>query len=667
MKTNLFLGVEGWLSICVAHLLSTLSSVKLNLSGKFSISNNLLFRGVTVLFPNDASISSLIRKNKGDKVSTVGPPKVEEAKNRKKMSYMQKKKLQQLSEEQNYTTVSGEVLMQRISDFKFDELQSNRGLLIALHAKSFPMGLELWNRMDHAWVLSISCFVAVFGVQWVTGLFRTISTSVLRKHQLSPVDWKLELQEQAQDSGRFLILFLFFLTFSQIVLLGWSCSITKPLASRTKLLGGQIPLFSFMIGVTAGLFTLSFSYSPLQDGEYSPSFFQRFGIEFQRSMDELAVRLLLFSKLIHPNLLGIDEESVATICKALVSTLMGAVATIFATPILETWHLMIPLFLLESKKNNTDKDSTTNQTKKLYTQFVILAIGVLPLLYISSYVLPYYFYGEEYDVSDLGYFRIACAGSFVFFITSILHFCLQKHCKDAVTEVITGPLRRKEFTFDEVQVPFRRQFQTLLPTASNLSCFPLWTLLLLTCAQFSYINHNNPCGLHIFHDIQASKVEEAQNCFMSTNKSAKLPPIECWIQSTPTYDWINQKLFDPPQYELPTTEHCCGPNPKVTTSNLLQLAPQPNFSVYSLIFKSNNGDDGNKDDIRPCSSSVALRILWETFLEQKVFTNSVLFPIIEVTGFISCAVWIWLSLPLALIYIWSLESHRRKKNQRHVQ
>ena len=313
MKTNLFLGIEGWLSICVAHFLSTLSSVKLNLSGRFSISNNLLFRGVTVLFPNDASISSLVRKNKVDKVSTVGPSKGEEAKNRKKMSYMQKKKQQQLTEEKNYTTVSGEVLMQRVSDFKFDELQSKRGLLIAIHAKTYPMGLELWNRMDYAWVLSISSFVAVFGVQWLTGLFRTISTSVLRKNQLSPNDWKLELQEQDQDSGRFLILFLFFLTFAEILLLGWSCSITNPLASRTKLLKGKIPLFSLMIGLTSALFTLFFSHSHLQDGEYHSSLLQRFGIEFQQSVDELAVRLILFSRIIHPNLLGTDTESAVTV------------------------------------------------------------------------------------------------------------------------------------------------------------------------------------------------------------------------------------------------------------------------------------------------------------------------------------------------------------------
>lgn len=718
MWMDSLLGPEGWTSVCLAHMWLTISSVKHNMRGKWCFTYHLLFSKVSVLFPKESSWIRLQQlaqvsdtSSHGRSVTTaVATAEGATTRTRKKIKSSQKRKQQEQETAVASSVVTGEEWMQRCQNLDLDTYDGHT--LIALHHQTYPMGLKLWNDLDTTWVLTFSSVLSVLLIRNISALVRSLfSTSGMT----------MEGQLMQDRSGITLIHLVLLFAFGRLLHLAYKCSTPVDSISGKTISGkqvkGRLSMFSYWAGITTGLIGMLASYSSSSHDNRSDWNLFQDGMNLKAAMEELSVRLFLLIRWIlcstEKDVFEQDEEwwlqTLERICHASLIGLISLIVTVMATPIFETWQMAIPLFLLPPNDGNTKNNQSSPESsfrsrlKRYYIKAVIVAMILLPILYMASYTLPFWTLQLLNQLSDsswthYGYdlyplFRAALGWVFCILSISIISTgFLRKHCKDAITQVVHGPLlSTKAFTKNDIHGPFRRQFQTLVSTACHLSCFPIWVILLLTTAHLHHPttlsnNHQPSCdgGVNLYLTNPSfinTPSSSLKNCIIEPPHTlmSTLPPKQCWLRSTPLRHKLQTFLVETEQRFF-QTQFCNVPEStpseikdlphltnKITPRHLLQLAPQFKKSVLqslrSILLSQSSSSIGEIED-PPCDARDIMRHLSNTILQHSIFTSTILLPMVETIAFMTCAVWVILSLPIVFLYTYSIYQSRQKKKQK---
>ena len=574
--------MEGWLSVCVCYIVYTLSFVSL---GKRSLAHAWLFTGLRVYSPTDESVAE---------ISSAGSS--------------------------NEHTKKQMTIKDRMDKFVIESTRIQPGMLTMTSLQSNE-GIRLWTNLDNACICAFSCVFALT-FRFCLGWFLAIKNPCCVDIKCWVGWW------QRQQDAMLLLSLLALMTFHSVWTLG----------KLSSGIGLRYPPACYVAGALLGLSTLWIVNTP--------ALLQTLDIPATLALEESSARILLWSRL-----MGIRISNEELVLKWLMS--VGKLAyTVFCAslgfvlwdPLQETSRIVVYRWLRLWKQ--------PEKTWKRFSFMVSMAsLFFLPLLILLTYLIS-----QRGQVPRLNV-RTLAAWLFVWVLCSLVKDLLQSYMDQAIPEVAMVLCEPSPPISDRVMFPFRSRFQRLVKTGSLLVTFPLCIIALLTTGHLCNVNcdmypvpykgttldKGTKKTLHCWENAQV--VRTANSATNATGLVSHISPTRA--------NACNQTLQPKRKYKkkIGTGRELLASAKPVRKSlaqvlgglQVLALMAREDQIARKVLEHRENMPEEADDDM--CfledtgKSADDLVAALTAVILHPVLTSTVVFPIVDLTSFLLCILW----------------------------
>lgn len=591
------LSVEGWISVSVCYIIYTISFVSV---GKLSIIHKWLFTDLTVYSPTDESVAA---------VAACGGNNINHDEDKD-------------SPQNNHNKTTRE----RLDALEIEATNVEPGMVTLNSLQSSTQSIRLWTNIDNACVCAFSCIFSLlvrFCWNWILVLFQPKCCADIPCW----VAW-LHRQQNAVP----LLALLALMAFHSAWTLG-------KLSSSNRMTGRVIA------GVILALSSLWIINAPAP--------LDTLHISAAHALEEGAARILLWARLVG---IRISNELKALewlilAGKVVFSLFAGSLGFVLWDPLQGTSRILV------YRSQRLLAQPSKRQWKWIYSMLAMTALFFLPLLILLTYLVS----NDKQSYMKRINARTMAAWLFVLVLGSLIKDLLQAYMDQANAEVAIVLSEPSPPIADRVMYPFRNRFQKLVETAGQLVTFPFCLVALLTMGHLCNVNcdmYPVPYKGAATLDNKGTKTQRhywEKHIVVNTANSATNSTLVL-SHISPTRANACGKTIEPKRryrkklgtgrqllsYAKPVKKSLLNALGGLQVLALMaredQIARKVLEHTENRSAETNDFDEYFLEDTGKSADDLVAAIT--AVIMHPVLTSTVVFPILDLTGFLLCILWL---------------------------
>jgi hypothetical protein len=578
------LSVEGWISVCVCYIVYTVSFVSL---GKKSLVHAWLFTGLNISSPTDESVATVVALNNKDAHTR---------------------------QHDEQSTIAHD----RLATLQFESTRIQPGM-ITMNSLESNDGIRLWTNLDNATVCAFCCIFALVFQYCVHWFF------AWKQPCCADISCWVAWWQRHQNAVPLLSL-LALMAFHSAWMLGkLSCF-------------GTDRFSSYISGILLGLAAFWMVHTP--------ALLEILDIDVHFSLEEASARILLWARLVGIRIA--NEEGVLkwliNVGKLVFAVFAGSLGLVLLEPILTTSRLTVYRF-----------QQVFHQQEKKRWMWCYSLISLASLFFLPLLILLTYLFSDRGNVFRI---RTLFTWMFVCVLCSVIPDLLQSYMDQAIPAVSIILSEPSPPNADRIMYPFRSRFQRLVHTGSLLVTFPFILIALVMVGHLCNVHSDiypiaykgmildKSARTTLHYWEKKLVVEMANSATSATGFIAQLSPTRanaCGERLQPNRKY-RKKIRNGRELILMAKPVRKSLAQAIGGIQVLRLMAREDQIARKVLEHTENMSAKDDDDIYfledTGKSADDLVAALTAVLLHPVLTSTVVFPLVDLMGFLLCIFWL---------------------------